>query len=104
VTKVPRTVTAEFVHEQDPETVLRLTGKPQTSGVNVEPNRNYRTRLYSTVNPSDKPGLYTIKALHADYGQGDPISFVQLPEDEFRIERAAIPPPKVRSVLKWNRE
>ena len=95
-------VTATFVHADDLDTKLRLSGTPDQEVASEGAGYTYwRVVLSGNVTAEDKLGEYRCEAVEAEYSGGRKVAFGNVPEANFQIVEEDIMPPEVIGDWEW---
>jgi hypothetical protein len=99
-----KSVTATFVHTEDPTTKLYLSGTPEEQRATEGSGYGYwRVILSGEVTAENKLGSYRCEAVEAEYPGGRKVAFGGLPDIGLQIAEEEIPPPEIVGNWEWSK-
>ncbi len=99
-----KSVTATFVHTEDPTAKFCLSGIPEEQRASGEAGYSYwRVVLSGEVTTENKLGDYRCESVEADYPGGRKVAFGGLPEVGLQIAEEEIAPPEIVGAWEWSR-
>lgn len=99
-----RSVTATFVHAEDPTTKIHLSGTPEEQRATGGTGYGYwRVVLKGKVTAEHKFGPYRCEAVEADYPGGRKVLFGGVPDTGFTIAEEEIAPPEILGDWEWSK-
>ncbi|MDQ4064201.1 MAG: hypothetical protein M3122_10075 [Actinomycetota bacterium] len=99
-----KSVTATFVHTEDPTVKFLLSGTPEEQRASGDAGYGYwRVVLSGEVTTENKLGDYRCESVEADYPGGRKVAFGGLPEVGLHIAEEEIAPPEIVGAWEWSR-
>lgn len=99
-----KSVTATFVHVDDPITKLQISGTPKeqraTEGVGYD---YWQATLSGDVAAENKLGTYRCEEVEAEYPGGRKVAFAGVPDVGIEVAEEEIPPPEVVGDWEWRK-